>query len=40
MQSTPMLEEIWCIKNLKRLPQVFKQEAKAANHLLARARLR
>jgi hypothetical protein len=40
MQSNPMLQEIWRIKNLKHLPQVSTQEAKAANHLLARARLR
>jgi hypothetical protein len=40
MQSTLMLQKIWRIRNLKYLPQVFTQQAEAANRLLARARLR
>ena len=40
IQSNPMLEEVWHIKNIQYLPQVIPQEAKPANHLLAGTRLR
>jgi hypothetical protein len=39
MQSNPMLEEAWRIRNLEYLIQVFTHQTDAANHLLARARM-
>ena len=40
MESNPMLEEIMRRKDAQYLPGSSYQEAKAANRLLARARLR